>query len=191
MNGNTKHRPDELLLILITKAIHGDQLAYYEIYNELKPFVKPIIYNRVYKITRCDFGILTHDIISHILIKLPLFQKQKGNFFSWAGQIASNYIIDFHRKNSRVISLQGQYLHDTLVEDLHPESILLTKEKRNLIKSAIQNLPDEKQSIINCYASGMSIRKIAQLNHKTEGAVSILVFRIKAQIKNAIIMGEK
>lgn len=191
MNGNLKHRTDKEILALVSKTFEGDQNAYTLLYKQLTPFVKPIIYNRIYKITSCDFNILTHDIVSHILIKLPLFQKQKGYFFSWAGQIASNYIIDFHRKNSRVISLQDQYPDITLVENLSPESILLTKEKRNLVKTAIQKLPEEKQSIINDYSLGLPIKEIATKNNKSEGAISIDIFRIKSQIIKTISQGEK
>lgn len=183
-----QQRSDKTIKKIIRKALKGDKKSYDELYHQLKPYVKSIIIKRIFRINQLDSDILAHDVVSHIFIKLQLYRNRKANFYSWAGQLTLNYIVDHYRRNRYIEndSYLAELGKDLSMEKNTPETKYLNKEKNKLLQEVIDQLPPLKQIVIRLYSEGKSIRSISETIQKSESAITTIIFRIKRDLKQRI-----
>jgi RNA polymerase sigma-70 factor (ECF subfamily) len=115
---------------------------------------------------------VTSEVFHHALANLPRFEWRGTPFGAWLMRIASNAIADRWRRGSR--EQTDALADDPASGEPSPEEI----EIRAQLFRLVQELPIEQRKVVQMrFAEEKSIREIAQVLGRTEGAVKQLQFR--------------
>jgi len=102
---------------------------------------------------------------------------------NWVFRIAHNTIIDFYRKNSKVIPIES--FLDRGDEDFGYEDIII-RDEFNGVKKIIDQLPEEtKRMIYLRFYGGLKFREIAETVNITENTVKSTISRAIKKIKKS------
>jgi RNA polymerase sigma-70 factor (ECF subfamily) len=100
---------------------------------------------------------------------------------NWIFRIAHNTIIDFYRKNNRIIPSES--ILDNGAEDFGYEDIVI-RDEFNGVKEIIDQLPKEtKEMIYLRFYGGLKFREIAAAINITENTVKSTISRAIKKIK--------
>jgi len=100
---------------------------------------------------------------------------------NWIFRIAHNTIIDFYRKNSKIIPIENFF--DRGDEDFGYEDIVI-KDEFNGVKKIIDQLPEETRKMLYLrFYGGLKFREIAQAVDITESTVKSTISRAIKKIK--------
>lgn len=124
------------------------------------------------------------DIISTVFTKI-YENKEKiqdvETSKNWVFKIAHNAIIDFYRKNGRVIPID-EFI-DAASEDDSFQNILI-KDEFSKVKKIIEGLPPETKNIIYLrFYGGLKFREIAEIVNKAENTVKSIVNRAMKKVR--------
>lgn len=124
------------------------------------------------------------DIIATVFTKI-FESKDKitevQSIKSWIFRIAHNSIIDFHRKNNKVISNES-FLH-VVDEEFEYEGIII-RDKLNEIKKIMDELPEDTRKILYLrFYGGLKFREIAETVNATENTVKSIILKAIKKIK--------
>ena len=115
---------------------------------------------------------VTSEVFHHALANLPRFEWRGAPFGAWLIRIASNAIADRWRRGSR--EQADALANDPASAEPNPDEI----EIRAQLFPLVQELPIEQRKVVQMrFAEEKSIREIAQVLGRTEGAVKQLQFR--------------
>jgi len=115
---------------------------------------------------------VTSEVFHHALANLPRFEWRGAPFGAWLMRIAANAIADRWRRGSREQS--DALANDPASAEPSPEEI----EIRAQVFRLVQELPFEQRKVVQMrFAEEKSIREIAQVLGRTEGAIKQLQFR--------------
>lgn len=131
-----------------------------------------------------------NDLTQEVFIKA--FQSLKSfrgdaQFSTWIYRIAINAALNKTRK-SGIFKYFRQYEMEHEYEksdaDDNPESVLIKKETRKLIRKALNRLPDkQKTAFILSKYNELSQKEIAAIMHTSESAVESLIHRAKLNLQ--------
>lgn len=163
----------------------GDEQAALQIYRSLVSKVFGFCMQRVSD--RALAEDLTQDIFLKLTRSILTFDPDQGSFLVWFWQIARNTITDHYRKRRDTVfsdvlnedTLSTIPSHDTA----HLFTALAHKDVLQKIEYALQSFSLEDQELFRLrYLSELSYEEIAQLLHKTPGALRVQVNRLKKKI---------
>jgi RNA polymerase sigma-70 factor, ECF subfamily len=128
----------------------------------------------------------TEDIISTVFFKIyenrDKIEDVEGSK-NWVFRIAHNTIIDFYRKNGKVI-LIDEYMETASDEEGYDS--VLTKDEFGRIKKYIEELPKETINMIYLrYYGGLKFKDIASVLNKSENTVKSVVTRALKKIRTS------
>lgn len=157
------------------------------------------IYARAYRMlgNHPDAEEAWQDIFFRIWRKIHLWDPERGTFQSWLRQIATNAIIDTHRRRQRVREdlAHGREENGEEVffqfEDRgpSPEELLAAEEVREIILSCLERMtkPRHRQAWAMRHLEGMSIAEIAEVLGKKENTVKVWIFRATQELRQILI----
>jgi len=115
---------------------------------------------------------VTADVFHKALANLPRFEWRGAPFAAWLYRIAANAIADRAARAARERAIPPP--DDPPFDDPGLEDV----ERRARLFRMVRSLPKDQHRVIELrFAEGMSIREIAGLMGRTEGAVKQLQFR--------------
>jgi RNA polymerase sigma-70 factor (ECF subfamily) len=156
---------DERLLI---EAAQRDPSRFAVLYEQNFERVYAFILRRVRE--RHDAQDLTSEVFRAALANLGRFEWRGTPFAAWLYRIASNAIADHFQETSRH--------RDAPVSERAVEQETDVIESRASLFRSVGQLPvDQRQVIVMRFAEERSIREIAEVMGKSEGAVKQLQFR--------------
>lgn len=124
------------------------------------------------------------DIISTVFTKIYEHQDQIEEIESsknWVFRIAHNAIIDFYRKNSKIIPIEN--FLDRGKEEEGYENILI-KDEFTKVKKIIDELPEStKKMVYMRFYGGLKFREISELINVAENTVKSTVSRAIKRIR--------
>lgn len=136
------------------------------------------------------------DILQEIFIKIYRNINDYDNsliFSSWIYRIAHNYIIDWHRKNKKHISISLDDDESKLVHILEDEGskidsqVLHDQENIELIKNEIKKLPEDYQEILILkFFDDKSYDEISDILKISTSSVGVKINRAKKLLKQKI-----
>ena len=158
---------------LVRRAVAGEVEAVALLYDQLVGPIYRYVAVRVRR--REDAEDLTQLVFERIVSSLPRYRQNGKPFEAWAFRIARNAVIDHHRRQRPV---------ETLDEDLEPshgeglEAITLRGEEIRELRHAISGLTaDQQEALALRYAAGLSAEEAAQVMGRQAGTVRGLTFR--------------
>ena len=152
---------------------------------------------RVLEICRYRLGSVeeAEDAASEIFARLPTALRTYDAakpFDRWLSRVAHNYCIDIIRRRKT----EGRILLDAGIEMREPASPsesplerLLEKETRELMREAVEQLPDHYRSpLVQRYWQDLGYHEIARNLGLTRANVATLIFRAKNALKQTLML---
>lgn len=185
-------------LELVRKAILNDQKAY----AELMVRYKDAIYFMILKMVnnKEDANDLTVEAFGKAFENIDKY-KPDFAFSTWLFKIATNNCIDYIRKKRlKTTSIDSAYDNqdgeevriDFASEGLDPEEKMIKKQKNDLMRTIVDNLPARyKQLVILRYFDERSYEEIAEELKLPVGTVKAQLFRARDLLFNTIKQGKE
>lgn len=175
------NEPDERLLV---EAAKRDPSRFADLYEGNFDRVYAFIARRVHD--RSEAQDLTSEVFHHALANIGRFEWRGAPFAAWLFRIASNAIADHYQRAARERNMPRPDER----EEENPEADLDEVEHRARLFGFVDRLPsDQRRVILMRFAEERSIREIAHLLGRTEGAVKQLQFRalqsLRARMRDA------
>ncbi|PWT98101.1 MAG: RNA polymerase [Terriglobia bacterium] len=115
---------------------------------------------------------LTSDVFHRALAKLGNYESRGAPFAAWLLRIAANLVADHTKRSLREVTGGQNEPEPSLQPDL--EAI---EHQAQLIRLVDQLPPDQRRVIFERFVEQRSVREIAGMLGKTQGAVKQLQFR--------------
>lgn len=134
--------------------------------------------------------LLVEDLCSETFYKayrgLHTFREADASFSTWLYTIARNTVLSELRKqrSTQVSFNKEQSFIPEALQEATPEYMLLQREKVELIRKVINQLPDEQRSalILREYDQ-LDYQEIARILGRTVSSVKSLLFRARANVR--------
>lgn len=191
-------QPSAQLLQAIRAYKNGNREVFTDIYNLSAPYL-----------TKCALSVLnrtapegTQDLLQDVLQetyltiaeKLHTLQKEES-YFQWAGQIVTNHALRTWTQDARQKAMEQP--EDDLVYELPderfiPEDILENKEKQQLIRDMLQQLPNSQYfCLVEYFYNGLTEKEVAEKLGMPLGTVKTNLSRAKKKLKEIVQTHEK
>ena len=129
---------------------------------------------------------LTSEVFVRVLEALKHGRGWHTSPNAWIFGIARNVVADYYRRGRHRTELVLDEDLSALGED-DPAHTVVCIEQRKELMVAISSLTDEQRDVILLrFVEGLSIRHVAQVLHKTNGAVKSLQYRAMCALSNAL-----
>jgi RNA polymerase sigma-70 factor (ECF subfamily) len=171
-------------LIFIKKAKDGEVEAFGLLYEHYMPKIYRFVLLKVSH--REEAEDLTHQTFLKAWESIEQYDFQGYPFSSWLYRIARNTVIDHYRKSRPQSSLEETNID--LIADNPPLGEGLDK-KKNLesILKVIQKLKDtEKEVVIMRFIEDLTIREVAKIIGKSEGATKVIQHRAIKNLRDLL-----
>ena len=122
---------------------------------------------------------LARDVVQHAFLQLcgqpP--RELNGQLASWLYAVCRNRAIDLKRRTCRMEPFARGAEHDTPGRELDPAELLETRDAGDLVRRAIECLPERQQEVVNLWAEGFAYCEISEITGATENYVRVMVHR--------------
>jgi RNA polymerase sigma factor (sigma-70 family) len=174
---------------LVREIKDGNVQLYKELVTRYERKILLFIYHML-KNSRMDH--MAEDMCQETFYKayksLHSFREVEASFSTWLYTIARNTVLSELRKNRN----GNVYLDDSgftpiTPNETLPEQTILRNEKVNMVRDAINSLPEKQRSalILREY-DGMDYQEIANILGQTVSSVKSLLFRARASVKTQL-----
>lgn len=158
-----------------------------EDFIELLTEAQPSLY--AYVVSLCHDATLAKDVLqdANLIIWRKAAEFQPGTHFkAWACRIAYFTLLSHRRKRSREQLVFEEDVLDYLAE--RQEQRLGEEDARlRALRGCLAKLPPQQRQLIEArYQPGASVRDMASEAGKTESAISVALFRIRAALQQCI-----
>ncbi len=170
---------------IIQKIISGNTDSYRDLMDKYQGMVFRTAIGFLH--SKEDAEDITQDIFIKVYESLKSF-KGKSEFSTWLYRIAVNASINYANRNKKNWLLQSiENVFDKPNNEKTPLELLENTERDNLIREAIDSLPDSQRIVfvLSKYEE-LPQKKIALITDKTEGAVEQLLNRAKKNLQKKL-----
>jgi RNA polymerase sigma-70 factor, ECF subfamily len=168
---------------LVRKAQRGQREAVSSLYRLFAPKIFRYLIRRLP--TTQDAEDVMGEVFVDMVKGLESYKDTGVPFEAWLYRIATNRTTDFYRRTKRA---QNDELSEMLPdnEDL-PEEIVINEQNLQAMRHAVQQLPEEYQTILILrFVERKTHEEAAQLIGKSVSAVRSLQFRALAQLADLL-----
>ncbi|MCG7406466.1 sigma-70 family RNA polymerase sigma factor [Paenibacillus sp. ACRRX] len=165
----------------------GDVELYADLMNRYQRKVLAFIYHML---KSSQLELMAEDLCADTFYKafrsLHTFREAEASFSTWLYTIARNTVLSELRKQRSIqVSLdEDNSIVPEAPKEVVPEYAALRNEKVNLVREAINNLPEKQRSaIILREYDQLDYQEIAHKLGQTVSSVKSLLFRARASIK--------
>lgn len=170
---------------LLRMLREGDAAAFGKIYK----IFAPVLYQRLLRLLKDTDTV--EEILQDTFLKLWEKRAQidpEQAFTTYLYRIADHLAIDVFRRISRDKALQQELWASTISFYLHTEETFLAKEQRQLISTAIEQLPPKrKQILVLCKLEDKSYQEVAELMGISVSTVSNQLAKAIKEIKDFVL----
>lgn len=185
----------------IQQVQNGNQNACNQLYKQLLPYVKGILYNTSKSRNGIWLDDLSHDITSHILCAHVINNFDfKYNFKAWVATVTKNKFVDYLKKQNKYVNefieskLNGNDDEDVTSyianhsDFTFADDNFLRNEKSNYLNKIIEkHLNDDMKTIIKLwYYEGYNQEEIAKITGWSISQIGVLHLRAKQKLKQLI-----
>ncbi|SHH18220.1 RNA polymerase sigma factor [Desulfosporosinus lacus] len=147
-------------------------------------------YSKLYKYTVYRVGDpnvaedLVSEVFEKVLVKYHTYNSEKGMFSTWLFTIASNTIINYHKRNgskTEPINLEKVEYKSQL------EDLIIDRELKELLLKAIMYLEEHQRNIIAFkFGACLTNRQIARMMRLTESNVGTILYRSLKKLRDIL-----
>jgi RNA polymerase sigma factor (sigma-70 family) len=168
---------------LVEACLNGDKDAF----SELVSRYKRLIYSVAYKFSRDSEEVddMAQDAFIKIYKSLSRYNSQY-KFSTWCVKVATNICLDHVRRN-KIKSVSFEEMEGIKAGGNSPEEHYLRKEKSQMLKEAINGLPEiYREPIIMYHQKGMSYKEIAESLGKPMSIIKNRIFRARRTLRESL-----
>ncbi|MCZ7568364.1 MAG: sigma-70 family RNA polymerase sigma factor [Ardenticatenaceae bacterium] len=172
---------------LIERAKRYEPEVLREIYERFSPGIYRYIYFRTNDRELAED--LRAEVFLRMLDGLDRFDYRGWSISAWLYRIAHDRVIDHFRGQERH---QMMPLEESLVDSApDPGETLLSTLAHEELREALQQLTEEQQQVILLrFVEDLSVREVAQITRRTEGAIKALQYRGLRSLLRILSPGE-
>lgn len=163
---------------LVNRARKGEAEAFGLLYDHYMPQIFRFIYLKVSH--REEAEDLTHQVFMKAWQNITNYEEQGFPFSSWLYQISRNQVIDYYRQKKPQLDIE------LVKENLFIDTLPDTDQKlefNKIIKTLNKLTQEQKDVIIMHFINDQSIKEIANILKKSEGAIRLLQHRALNRLK--------
>ena len=155
----------------LVEAAKQDPAAFAKLYDRYVDSIHAYVYHQTGSWERAED--VTATTFMRAYAEIGKFEWRGVPYSAWLYRVASNLVLRDHRHPGWIELPEG------LVDPGEgPEEAAVRSEQVRRIQAAVRRLsPDQRQAITLRFGSGLRNAEVAQVMHKSEGAVKLLVFR--------------
>jgi len=164
---------------LIEQSKKGNVRAFAKIYDKYVEKIYRFIFLKTSQKEEAED--LTSQVFLHLLDKIKDIKDKESeirNLQAFLYQIAKNLVIDFYRvRGVREVSLEKE-IKDNLTDPKDLGRNIIVNSDVEMIRDALNKIREEYQeAVIFYYLEEMSVKEIAKMMDRSEGAVRQLISR--------------
>jgi RNA polymerase sigma-70 factor (ECF subfamily) len=174
---------------LIREIKDGNVQAYSELMRRYQRKILAFIHHML---KGAGLDLLAEDLCSETFYKayrsLHSFREGDASFSTWLYTIARNTVLsELRKQKSGNVSLDESGVVPLAPPEAAPEQRLLQQERMNLVREAINRLPEKQRSalILREYDQ-LDYQEIAAVLGQSVSAVKSLLFRARASVKSQL-----
>ncbi|MGQ0604546.1 MAG: RNA polymerase sigma factor [Anaerolineales bacterium] len=169
--------------LLIRRAQYNDAEAFAELYRLHAPAL--FRYFLLWHVERSLAEDLTAEVFVKMIKGLSRFRDQGIPLAAWLFRIAHDRLVDQVRLDARRPTTPLSDL--TLDPQLNPEKLVADSLEVEALMRAVGALPEEQKLVIQLrFIEGYSLEVVAQIMHKTVGAVKSLQHRALSNLGRTV-----
>ncbi len=172
-------------IVLVKRAIAGDEKAFKSLIKRYKNPVMQIVYKLVRD--RSQLEDLTQEIFIKAFQHLSDFDYEH-QFASWLFKITNNHCIDYIRKkrlrvysiNDQIKTEDGEVEYEIPDSTYEPDLNMLREQKSKIIRQAIDSLPKKyRQVIVLRHQEELSYEEISKKTRLPVNTIKVQLFRAR------------
>ncbi len=142
-----------------------------------------------YILSLCHDHAKAQDILQET--NVTLWRKAENfeegtNFTAWACRTAYFHVLNHRRKTSREQLVFDEDVLDFLAER-QEERAESSQDRIAVLRGCLEKLPDPQRKLVEQrYEPGASVQEMAELEGKSEGAISQALYRIRAALQQCM-----
>ena len=176
---------------LLKRAQAYDEQAIGELYDHYAPLIYTYLYRRVHNTQVAED--LTGDVFVRVLQAIQSEQFWHTSFRAWLYRIAHNQVIDYYRRQSRMVQLpleEHLETEDEVAADIDTSHV--DKQAFQTLESALDRLtPDQQQVLVLRFGEQMKVHEVADVMNKSVGAIEALQHRALAALRRVFDQGKE
>lgn len=163
--------------IILSRIRYGDKEAFGQVYDLYVDKIYRFIYFRVPSEEIAQD--LTSDCFLKVFQYLTKDTSRIESLKAFIYQVARNLVIDYYRaRDKRPISIENELTYEIAAKESNQEEKIEINFQLKEVERALTQIKDEwREIIILRYIEDYSIKEIAQILEKSEGAIRVLVHR--------------
>ena len=174
-------------LEIISRINAGESMLYAQLIDRYKHMV----YTAAIRIVRVkeDAEEIAQDTFLSVYKTLPSF---RGDclFSTWLYRVAYNKCLDHLKKNKRQVGIKDQDISESFDIGYLDKSMyqLEQQERLNMIKEAIEALPDDMAFLVNLfYLEELSLKEISAITKQSVNTLKVKLFRSRKRLLSHLI----
>lgn len=166
---------------LIGEAIEGESSAFGFLYDHYQPKIYRFVLLRVGR--REEAEDITHQVFLHAWQRVGEYRLLGFPFSSWLYRIARNAVIDHYRTRRDHVAIEEVEIEESKSPE-HDADVALQIAR---VRTALLGLKEEHQDVIVMrFIEELSIKEVASILDKTEGAVKLLQHRAMKELQKRL-----
>jgi len=169
---------------LVKECLEGNKDAF----SELITRYKKLIYSVAWKFSKDNEEVndMAQDAFIKIYRSLAKYDS-RYKFSTWAVKVATNICLD-HVRRKRINSVSLDEIEGFTGSNNSPEEYYLRKEHSQMLKNAIDELPEiYRVPIVMYHQKGMSYKEIADFLGKPMSIIKNRIFRARNALRENLI----
>lgn len=174
---------------LIREIKDGNVELYSELMGRYQRRIMAYIYNML---KSANLQNIAEDLCSETFYKayrsLHSFRELDAAFSTWLYTIARNTVLsELRKQKATLVSIEDVNLEPIVSNDNTPEEQLMLNERSQMVRNAIDKLPDKQRSalVLREYEQ-LDYQEIANLLGQSVSSVKSLLFRARASVKSQL-----
>lgn len=164
-----------------------------ELYSELmRRYQRKILAFIYHMLKSAHMELMAEDLCSETFYKafrsLHSFREVDASFSTWLYTIARNTVLsELRKQRAASVPLEESGFVPVAPSDVAPEQAILRSERVELVREAINNLPEKQRSalILREYDQ-LDYQEIANVLGQSVSAVKSLLFRARSSVKSQL-----
>ncbi len=169
---------------IVQEAIQGEASAFGLLYDHYQPMIYRFVILKVGQ--REEAEDLTHQVFLSAWQNIKNYRNQGFPFSSWLYRIARNQVIDHYRTAKEKIDIEQVDPIFLAVPASMQMGIEQNLEIEKVFKSIKELKPEYQDIIIFRFVEELSLKEVAVLLNKTEGAIKLLQYRAIKKLKELL-----
>ncbi len=178
---------EEELDLLVERIQNGDREAFGEVVFAIRKEL------RIFLSAHACSVDMVEEVLQHTLVvcyeNIAKYER-RGTFLSWTKGIARNLMLKELKARSRYVA-PGEDELDRIVLDASMQSIkALDREEVYVehLRHCLTKLSDDSRQLVQQrYFDRLSIRELAERNHRTETWVAVALFRVRDILRDCMM----